>query len=72
MKDSQNFPGYLTTARARCDRTQHELTLDWIFIRKQRPLDDVIGGHNGFTHRAVGSSSTSEAQSVMDFFCMAF
>jgi hypothetical protein len=43
-----------------------------MFIRKQRPLDDVIGGHIGFNQHDIGSSSTSEAQSVMDFFCMAF
>lgn len=39
---------------------------DRIFIREQRSLDDVIGGYIGFNDHDIGSSLTSEAQSVMD------
>lgn len=32
----------------------------------------MIGGYIGFNPPAIGSSSTPEAQSVMDFCCMVF
>ena len=38
------------------------------YLSAKQSFDDVIGGHIGFNHPDIGSSSTSEAQSVMDFF----